>query len=65
LPLLAIVLVLRAGLHYAARNALNVTYPSDLQLVPLRDFMSLAVWAASFFGRRVRWRTQSYRTGRI
>jgi ceramide glucosyltransferase len=65
LPLLGIVFVLRAGLHYAARNALNVSHPSDLWLVPLRDFMSLAVWAASFFGRRVRWRTQNYRTGRI
>lgn len=63
--LLAVVIALRVGLHYAARGALNVNYADDLRLVPLRDFMSLAVWAASFFGRRVRWRTQTYRTGRI
>lgn len=60
--LLAIVLALRAGLHYTARSALNVTYAGDLKLVPLRDFMSLAIWVASFFGRRVRWRTQTYRS---
>lgn len=65
LPLLAIVLALRTVLHYAARGALDVSHPSDLRLVPLRDFMSLAVWAASFFGRRVRWRTQTYRTDRL
>jgi ceramide glucosyltransferase len=65
LPLLAVVLALRAGLHYAARAALSVSHPSDLSLVPLRDFLSVAVWAASFFGRSVRWRTQTYRTGRL
>lgn len=65
LSLLAIVLVLRALLHYAARSALNVPHASELRLVSMRDFMSVAVWAASFFGRRVRWRTQTYRTDRL
>jgi ceramide glucosyltransferase len=29
-------------------------------LVPVRDFLSLGIWAASFMGRRVTWRGQSF-----
>jgi ceramide glucosyltransferase len=60
LPLLAIVLVLRVALHYLARSALGVGRASDLALIPLRDFLSLAVWFASLFGRRVQWRGKTY-----
>jgi ceramide glucosyltransferase len=33
----------------------------NLLLVPLRDFFSLFIWAASFFGRRVEWRDRVFR----
>jgi ceramide glucosyltransferase len=51
LPLLALVLTLRVALHYLARKALRTTR-DDVWLIPLRDFFSLGVWAASLFGRR-------------
>jgi ceramide glucosyltransferase len=63
LPLLAIVLVLRVALHYLARSALDVGRASDLALIPLRDFLSFAVWFASLFGRRVQWRGKTYEAG--
>jgi ceramide glucosyltransferase len=56
LPLLAIVLGLRVLLHYLAREALNVRRATDVLLIPLRDFLSLAVWFVSLFGKRVKWR---------
>lgn len=52
LPLLAAIVVLRVTLHYLARHALGVKSRDDVLLIPLRDFLSLGVWAASFFGRR-------------
>ncbi len=64
LPLLGIVVVLRVGLHYLAGAALGAGRRGDLWLIPMRDFLSLAVWAASFLGRRVRWRTRTFSTGR-
>lgn len=64
LPLLAVVLFLRIMLHRLTREALRVPHRGDAWLIPLRDFLSLLVWAASFFGRRVRWRTRIYSTGR-
>jgi ceramide glucosyltransferase len=63
LPLLAVVVALRIAVHQITRRALSVSGPSDIWLVPVRDFLSLAVWFASFFGRRVRWRTRSYLAG--
>jgi ceramide glucosyltransferase len=62
LALLAIVLALRVALRYAARAALSVGHPSELWLIPLRDCLSLGVWATSLFGRTVYWRAQRYRT---
>lgn len=56
LPLLLTVIVLRLALHYLSRRALAVARRTDLLLIPIRDFLSLAVWFASFFVRRVRWR---------
>jgi ceramide glucosyltransferase len=61
IPLLAAVAVLRVTVHYLARRALRVRRTDDLWLVPLRDFLSLALWAASLFGRRVLWRRKAYR----
>src|SRR5579862_2269732 len=63
LPLLAVVLGLRLLLHYLAREALRVTRAADVLLIPLRDFLSLAVWFVSLFGKRVTWRGASFDTG--
>jgi hypothetical protein len=52
LPLLAAIVLLRVALHYLARYALGVKSRDDVLLIPLRDFLSLGVWAASIFGRR-------------
>jgi ceramide glucosyltransferase len=60
LPLLGIVITLRLSLHYLTRSALGVTRRDEPWLIPLRDFLSLGIWFASFFGRRVRWRTKTF-----
>ncbi|MBV8067798.1 MAG: bacteriohopanetetrol glucosamine biosynthesis glycosyltransferase HpnI [Candidatus Eremiobacteraeota bacterium] len=60
LPLLAVAVGLRLGLHYFSRAALGVARSGDGWLIPLRDFLSLAVWFASLFGRTVRWRGRSF-----
>lgn len=59
--LLAAAVVLRLALHYAARAALRVRTPDAVWLIPLRDVLGLTVWAASFFGRGVRWRDRDLR----
>lgn len=33
-------------------------------LVPAQDLLSVATWAAGFFGKRVRWRDRAYQLGR-
>ncbi|MDR3566674.1 MAG: bacteriohopanetetrol glucosamine biosynthesis glycosyltransferase HpnI [Syntrophobacteraceae bacterium] len=33
----------------------------NLYLVPLRDFLSLFIWSAALFGRRVEWRSRVFR----
>ena len=60
LPLLAVVVALRLGLHYSSRGALAVERRSDALLIPVRDVLSFAVWFISFLGRRVRWRDRKY-----
>lgn len=52
--LLIISALLRVLLHYRIYARFHI---SDTQpwLVPLRDILCFAVWAASFFGRSVRW----------
>ncbi len=60
LPLLAIVALLRVTLHYLARAALEIDRRDDLLFILPRDLLSLVVWFASFFGRRVRWRERTY-----
>jgi ceramide glucosyltransferase len=56
LSTLAAVAVARYTLHAVARRAFAVTTPGRPFLVPVRDAMSLAIWAQTFFGRNVRWR---------
>jgi len=60
LSLLGLIAALRLAVHYLARKALAVERSDDLLLVPLRDFLSLGLWVASLFGRRVRWRERTY-----
>jgi ceramide glucosyltransferase len=54
--LLLLAILLRYTLHYAARSALGITHRDAAGWVPIRDAISLALWAASFFSRAVRWR---------
>jgi ceramide glucosyltransferase len=62
LALLAAVVALRLALHYLARRALRVTRSDDAWLIPVRDFLSLAVWAASLLGHTVAWRDKTFDT---
>lgn len=61
--LVAIALTLRIALHYVIRSTLRLKVGAFPLLVPIRDFMSLAVWACGLFGRRVEWRGQVYSVG--
>ena len=54
LPLLAVVCGLRYAVHRLSRNALGIEGRNDAALIPLRDFLSLAVWATSLVGKRKR-----------
>ncbi len=60
IPLLVAVGALRIAVHYLACWALRVRRSGDLWLIPARDFLSLAIWVASLFGRAVRWREKDY-----
>jgi len=53
-------LALRTGMHYLARRRLALAGPARPWLAPVRDLLSLWVWIASFFGRRISWREQSF-----
>jgi len=53
---LAVILALRVSLHYAVRRALALRESLPPALIPLRDCLGLAVWAAGLFGKTVRWR---------
>jgi len=60
--LCALIAALRLALHYAARSALRTTRATEPWLFPLRDLLSLAIWAASLATRTVRWRGIPYDT---
>ena len=64
LALLGLALASRLALSVAARRAFGVTSPWRPWLVPLRDALGCAVWVASFFGRGVRWRDDSFEVAR-
>lgn len=51
---------LRVALHHVTRIALRVKAPYAPWLIPLRDVLAFAIWGASFFGRGVRWRAQTF-----
>jgi ceramide glucosyltransferase len=62
LVLLATAAALRFALAGAARRAFGAGGPTRPWLVPLRDALGLAVWAAAYAGRGVRWRGKRHRT---
>ncbi len=49
---------MRFALHAWARRALGARSQDAPWLIPLRDFLGLAAWGASFTGKRIRWRDQ-------
>jgi ceramide glucosyltransferase len=56
--LLALVVAARFFLHFERRE--SQASAAQLALVPVRDCLSLAIWAWSFTNRRVKWRDQHY-----
>lgn len=51
---------LRTALHYEARKTFAPHVAPAPWLIPLRDGLGVAVWAAAFLGRRVRWRDAKF-----
>lgn len=60
---LAAAIGLRLATHAAARQALGAS-AGAAWLAPIRDFLYLGVWGASFFGQTVRWRGRELAVGR-
>ena len=60
-------LVLTAAVRFAAsqiaaRDILqDANFEKDARLLPLRDFIAMAIWIASFFGNTVEWRGLRFR----
>ena len=61
LPGCALPLGLRLALHRLTRRRFGVLYAAPIWLVPLRELMCFAVWAASLSGRDVTWRGRAFR----
>ena len=62
LILLAIAAAARLLLHLKMRRAR--ARPAQIALIPVRDCLSLALWAWSFTNRRVKWRNEHYEVSR-
>jgi ceramide glucosyltransferase len=61
--LLTLAVLARLGLHYVQlerpySRTSGAGFCTDLVLLCMRDCLSLGLWAAAFFGRRVSWRGQ-------
>ena len=54
--LLGLALLLRLATHRVARATLDLVGSWPFWLVPVRELLSLAVWATSLFGSRVVWK---------
>jgi ceramide glucosyltransferase len=52
---LSAIVALRLATHYAVRRAFEQSSVPPPWLIPLRDCLGLAVWAAGLFGNTVRW----------
>jgi ceramide glucosyltransferase len=53
----------RALLHCEARKTFAPQARVGLWLLPVRDFLTVGVWCASFLGRGVTWKGDRYRVG--
>jgi ceramide glucosyltransferase len=62
LILLAITAAARLLLHLKRRQ--SHASPAQIALVPVRDCLSLVLWAWSFTNRRVKWRDEHYQVSR-
>jgi len=66
--ILATIVALRLAIHYAVRRAFCQPVVPPVWLIPFRDCLGLAVWAAGLFGNTVRWQQHAIaidRDGRI
>jgi ceramide glucosyltransferase len=61
-PMLAITSLARIMLHFSARKPHSTLF--QLVVLPLRDMLSLSLWAWSFVTRRVHWREDRYQVTR-
>jgi ceramide glucosyltransferase len=62
LALAAAVIARFAAAIFVGRGVLEDEYVGrDLWLLPLRDFVALAIWFASYFGNTVEWRGMKFR----
>ena len=52
--------MLRILMHFTARYSLRLNGPARYWLMPFRDILSFAVWAASFFSKNIHWRQFTY-----
>jgi ceramide glucosyltransferase len=59
----AAALGLRYALRASARSAFGVAAPGNPLLVPLRDVLGIAVWAAAFASPRIRWGDDAFALG--
>jgi ceramide glucosyltransferase len=61
LPGVGAPLALRLALHGLTRRRFAVAHPAPIWLVPVRELLCFAVWAASLAGRDVVWRGRAFR----
>jgi len=61
LAVLALAVIARFALHRTANDGLAVAKRPSPLLIPVRDFLGVAVWAAGMAGRDVRWRDEALR----
>jgi ceramide glucosyltransferase len=59
---LATTLALRTAMHFTARNAYGTGESPPAWLIPLRDFLGLAVWAMGLFGNKATWKDEEVTT---
>ena len=52
---LSAIVAFRLAIHYAVRRAFRQSSVAPPWLIPLRDCLGLALWAAGLFGNTVRW----------
>lgn len=58
--MLAAAVLARMLMHFTAGYCLELKHRTGYWLMPFRDILSFAVWAASFFSRNIQWRQHSY-----